>query len=501
MNHEQLLKKHDFKQEKANANYLDEPDLAFPQSIKRYKLVLESYGMSIEEPYFWILNMLREGMQYVDIIKLKDVFTATETSSFFGLTGTRLERQQTLAMQYLAQIGKFIKELFGMIRELKTIDLRLEMYTESNKKFRNNEKDKIENKNLNRSESQSAEIALKNLWIELVEGGAKNSNSVFGLAQQVGFGTLPDLFFSNPAKSTEDLDKEMNKLPYNEKVKNVLKSKLYSYFSWKEKSYYEYVNRRKFMIKYLRQHYEIIRTYMNWVRPYLTQAKRLSSDLERIKSPDLVGAFEQSMIEVEFLAKKKGAPHNRCILVHFLYKTRPALEFHKENYQHKGAIHVGRVEVSFRGYTWKNEEIDAFKKLREDEDFELLGSVDTSISAAMEVLKDDLKAYLKEAGLETFKEDEKTAKEKEEDKPKPPRQSLFEPFTELAKATISPLKMMGEGFAEMVGIDLSRKVEKAKPKKEVDAEKTDKSKAEKDVQMTLYQLFSLYKKSHGMTSF
>ncbi|MBS3112631.1 hypothetical protein J4418_00915 [Candidatus Woesearchaeota archaeon] len=181
MNHEQLLKKHDFKQEKANANYLDEPDLAFPQSIKRYKLVLESYGMSIEEPYFWILNMLREGMQYVDIIKLKDVFTATETSSFFGLTGTRLERQQTLAMQYLAQIGKFIKELFGMIRELKTIDLRLEMYTESNKKFRNNEKDKIENKNLNRSESQSAEIALKNLWIELVEGGAKNSNSVFGL--------------------------------------------------------------------------------------------------------------------------------------------------------------------------------------------------------------------------------------------------------------------------------------------------------------------------------
>lgn len=501
LNYKELLKKNDFEQEKDNPFYLDEPNPPFPKPIKRYKLVLESFGMSVEEPYFWILNMLREGMQYVDIIKLKDVFSATETSSFFGLTGTRLERQQTLAMQYLAQIGKFVKELFGMIRELKTIDMRLEMYYDSNKNFRNKEKEGAEGKDYNRSESQSAEVALKNLWIELVEGGMKNPSSVFGLASQVGFGTLPDLFFSNPAKSTKNLDKEVDNLQFNEKVKHVLKSKLYSYFSWKEKSFEEYINRRKFLIKYLRQHYEIIKTYMNWVRPYLTHAKRLSTDIERVKSPDLVSAFEQSMIEVEFLAKKKGKPHNRCVLVNFLYKTRPALEFHREGYEHKGAIHVGRVEITIRGYTWNNKQIDAFKKLRDEEDLELLGSVDASISAAMNVLKDDLKAYLKEAGQEKFAEDEKTEKEKEAEKPVIPNQSIWEPFKEFAKASISPFKMMGEGFAEMAGIKLPKNRQKPKPKEEADAEKADLKKAEKEIQMTIYLLYNLFKKAHLMPSF
>lgn len=494
MNHKELLEKHDFKQEKGDPRFLDVPDLDFPKPMKRYKLVLESFGMSVEEPYFWILNLLKEGMQFADITKLKDVFTATETSSFFGLTGTRLERQQTLAMQYLAQIGRFVKELFGMIRELKTIDMRLEMYTESSKLYRNKEKDT----NYDRTESHSAEVALKNLWIELVEGGVKNPSSVFALAQQVGFGSLPDLFFSNPAKSTKEVDDKVNPLKFNEKLKHVLKSKLFSYFAWKEKSYQEYVNRRKFMIKYLRQHYEIIKTYMNWVRPYLVHAKRLGTDISRLKSANVVGAFEQSMIEVEFLAKKEGKPHNRCILAHFLYTTKPALEYHRENYQHKGAIHVGRVEITLRGYIWTNEQIESFQKLRNDEDLELLGSVDASISAAMNTLREDLKEYLKEAGQEVFQEDEKTEEEK---KVEPPKQSIFEPFKELAKASITPFKMMGEGFAEMGGIKLPKSKGKKKPKEEIKAEKADFEKAEKELRMTLYQVYRLYKKAHQMPAF
>ncbi len=489
-----LLKKFNFEPDKGEPRFLDEPDSDFPKPLKRYRLIMEAYGMAVEEPYFWILNMLREGFQYADLLKLKDVFTATETSSFFGLTGTRLERQQALAMQYLAQIGHFVKELFGMIRELKTIDMRLEMYKESNKKYRD-----ANDPNKDRNESPSAEISLKSLWVELVEGGAKNPSSVYGLAANLGFAGLPDMFFTNPAKSPDDVDKQVDSLPYNEKVKSVLKAKLFSYFEWKENSFKEYINRRKFMIKYLRQHYEIIKTYMNWVRPYLLHAKRLSLDQRRLKSPDIITAFEQSMIEVEFLAKKKGKKYNNCILAHFLYKTRPALEFTRER-QHQGAIHVGRVEITLRGYTWTDEQVKAFEQMRDDEDFALLGAVDKSIDAAMNVLGDDLKNYLKEAGREEFKEDEMPMK-KEETKPK---QSILEPFKELAKASIEPARMIGRGFAELIGAPLPEPGKKSvnmPTKEDMKKEEEEQKKIAKDVQKTLFNLYNVFKKAHLMPSF
>ncbi|MFA5141427.1 MAG: hypothetical protein WC471_00460 [Candidatus Woesearchaeota archaeon] len=489
----ELLEKHKFEQEKSNAAHLDEPDINFPKPDKRFRIVLESFGMNVEEPYFWMLNMFREGLQFNDIKKLKDIFTATETSSLFGLTGTRLEREQTLAMQYMAQIGRFVKELFGMINELKKLDYRLEMYTESNKKFRDKDDPKID-----RPESQAAEVALKSMWIELVEGGAKNPSSVIGLAREVGFATLPDLFFTSDAKSTDDIDKNVDKLLFNDKVKSVLKSKLFAYFSWKETTFKEWKNRRSFLIKYLRQHYEIIKTYMNWVRPYLLHAKRLGMNKGRLESADLVGAFEQSLIEIEFLAKKKGKAYTKCIVASFLYKTRPALEFQRESFQHKGPIHVGRAEITLRAYTWTPDQVKAFETMRNEEDLELLGSIDSSIDAAMNMFREDIKKYLKEAG-EKFIEDDK-AKMPEKKVERPPF-DLMEPFRELAKAAAEPFKMIGGGFKEMVGMEASTSVPNAKKPAQLTAEKEEFDKSRKDNAKSIFIAYNLFKKSHLMPGF
>ena len=43
---------------------------------------------------------------------------------------------------------------------------------------------------------ESAEITLKGIWVDMVEQGAKNPASVYGMAREVQFTTLPDLFFS-----------------------------------------------------------------------------------------------------------------------------------------------------------------------------------------------------------------------------------------------------------------------------------------------------------------
>ena len=47
---------------------------------------------------------------------------------------------------------------------------------------------------------------------------------------------------------------------------------------WKEKTYQELTTREKFVLKYLRQHYNTIKLYMNWIRPYLRNVKDLQME-------------------------------------------------------------------------------------------------------------------------------------------------------------------------------------------------------------------------------
>ena len=67
----------------------------------------------------------------------------------------------------------------------------------------------------------------------MVEQGSKNPASVYGLARELGFGTLPDLFFSIHPRKPEDIDGLVDALDFNRKVKEVLKRKLRTYLEWR----------------------------------------------------------------------------------------------------------------------------------------------------------------------------------------------------------------------------------------------------------------------------
>ncbi len=95
-------------------------------------------------------------------------------------------------------------------------------------------------------------------------------------------------------------------------------------------------------MKFLRQHYEVIRMYIHWVRPYLRNIQRLQLDQSKTETPDLLIAFESSMMEVELLARKPGKV-NECLLIHYQFRTRPEMSYSQE-YQ-RGPIHLGRVEI------------------------------------------------------------------------------------------------------------------------------------------------------------
>src|SRR3989338_3478248 len=255
-----------------------------------------------------------------------------------------------------------LKALFQIVRELRVIDERIGYY----KHTFNRKSDE---------ETAGSEITLKGVWVDQVEGGTKNAASVYGLAQTVGFSVLPDLFFrirgndvggdkvkpeeydAFVQKVVEDVDRKVNTMEgFNEKVKEVVKRKLTQYYEWKLRTYKELDARRKFTLKYMRQHYDTIKLYMGWIKPYLRNIIRLQM-AERLlhgeRAKDLITAFEGSLIEVEVLAVKhqESKKFHPCVLVNLFHRTTPSMVYVQEGYQ-RGPGHTGKFDMVLRGYVW-----------------------------------------------------------------------------------------------------------------------------------------------------
>jgi len=381
------------------------PGPNFPESFQhRRRFIFESFSTPIEESYFWILNHTTEGRDGYPIVdKIIDVFTSSEQSSFWGVSSTRLGVQQDKVSQYLATIGKMIKDMFQLVRELRILDERLGYYSDSY--------------DAESSSRESAEITLKGIYVDMAEGGSKNPSSVFGMARELQFTTLPDLFFKINPPTPKDVDEYVDKLEFNDAVKRVLKRKLRSFMEWKKHTYEEIKTRKKFTLKYTRQHYDVIHMYLSWIRPYLRNIARLLSESmeeKKVTSAELVSAFEGSLLEVEFLARKlpeKNKKYYSCILANFVLRTRPDMSFHQEGYRHQGPLHVGRIECIMRVYAWNDEDVENYKKLRQAEDFEMIGKIDRSVKEAMEGLGDELQNYLVEAGEELMLKKDESEKE------------------------------------------------------------------------------------------
>ncbi|MBI2548966.1 hypothetical protein HYW21_06460 [Candidatus Woesearchaeota archaeon] len=476
-----LLKKYEFKEEfeevgvsRVGNRTSVFANTGYPKAHHRYRLHFQSYNLSVEEPYFWILDYLRSEMGVYEIEKITDLFAASEHSAFFGNAQQRIGLQQDKVSQFLATIGKMVKELFQLVRELRVIDERLGYYDDSMTGSKS---------------SESAEITLKGIWIDLVEQGSKNPASVYGMARELQFVTLPDLFFRYHPKNAAEVDAIVDKIEFNRKVREVLKRKLRSYMEWKIHTYTELKNKRKFTLKYLRQHYDVIRMYMTWVKPYLRNIRRLQMDYERTKSPDLIAAFEGSIIEIEIIAKKfpeyqpvkyREIKHNKyyyaAAIFHFDFRTKPSMNYQQEGYQ-RGPIHVGRFDLVVKGYAWKKKDIDNYKTMKEEEDFELLENIDASVKIAMEGLGDELKRYLKEAG-------EESAFVGDTDK-NPPSQ-----------------KKTPEGVKSFLGSNLLGIFSPPHPAKKGDADeavlKAEKKVAEGEVEGLCFFPYKDYKKIHGI---
>lgn len=452
--------------------------LDYPMPKSKYYMVYETPHQSIEPIYFWCLGHLTYDWGFPIVHKITDIFTASQHSSFYGAAAQRLGLAQDKVSQYMAAIGKMTKDLFQLVRELRWIDERKQYYDDSDKGY------------------QGAEQALKGLWADMVDGvvgGQRTTSNIFSMAQQLQFAALPDLFFSvsvvkaavdletgKPMEGAVDRIVEEKAGSYNKVVRNVLKRKLYQFLIWKIQTFKEMVQRRRFTLDYLRQHWTVIKMYMTWVKPYIKHIKQLGADVSKLSSAELISSFEGSLVEIEILAQKIPEGNKdtfTCVLETFQYRTRPSMPFTQEGGFHRGPLHLGETKIFWRAYSWTEKEIQAFINMKEKEDFELIKSIDESIKAAMDALGDDLDKYLKEA-------EEFHKKEKKTEKPPKPA-SIMEPFAAL-----------GKSFKELVPLKFP-KIKKGVRVAKIKA-KSERERAAKEAKIMLWQNYKNFKKAHKL---
>ncbi|MFH1592779.1 MAG: hypothetical protein ABIB47_05425 [Candidatus Woesearchaeota archaeon] len=442
-------------------------------------LVLESMQGGVEPHYYWMLRFLRStnafGLGFKDVKKIKDIYTAAEASSMWGSQEQRKGLQQDKVSQYMATVGKLIKDTFQIIRELRILDERLTLYDEYNAYGKGE------------NERSSGAVALKGTWIDLVEGGTKNPASVYGLASQVGFATLPDLFFIVHPKKIEDVDKEVKKLKsrgINRKVREVLGRKLKQFIIWKEKTENELRTRKNFVLKYLRMHFNNIKLYTNWVKPYLKAIKMLQSQSSE-GNPDVSAAFETSQVELELLAvgekyveqtpegfdvEYKFKKYFACLRLVFNHVALPQMAFQRE-YQ-RGPVHAGRTEIKIIPYVLTKKQIDEYQAAVDRKSFEDIEDLIPSIEGSLSAIGDELQKYLEEAG-EVQKKEEKKDKQTE---------GILTPFT-------SVFRGIGDIF----------KKEKSSSGEEIEKpRKGEKQAAEAMAKIQAFTIYDIYKKAHGM---
>jgi len=447
----------------------------YPKAIRRYYMGMQTWHQSIEPYYYWCMNFLGD-LGFPVVHKISDIFTAAEHSSFYGAGAQRLGLAQDKVGQYLATIGKMVKDLFQLVRELRWIDERLEIYRGALGRD-------VHGKKVAEPQ-RGAEQALKGLWVDLVDGvvgGQRTGSNLFVMAQQLQFTALPDLFFQIHPRNQEEVDQvvEDQAKEFNKSLRNLLKRKLSQYVAWKNSTYQEMTTRRKFTLDYLRQHYHVIRMYINWIKPYVKHIERLSGQQDLLNNPRLIAAFESSLIDIEVLGlhRPEGVKNQyTCLLLTFEYHTQPSMQYQGDGGYHRGPIHVGSTRITWRGYAWDDDTVKRYLAMREKQDMDLLTSIDESLRSAMDALGDDLHNYLHEA--------EFGIKEEEEEKPERQPLGLAEPFVAI-----------GKGFSEVFK---SAVPEWSMLKKKVVASK--EKPAISKTKLFTYLHYHIFKKAHGLLS-
>lgn len=444
---------------------LKEGEKATP--LAEYNITYDAFAETLEPIYFWILDFMQEtsgpalGME---VEKLSDNFMASPGSGYFADMGARASRMQEQGMKILGTINTVMRSVLNLIYDLKEFEIRLEHY------------DRYKSKQ--EKEKEAGLLALKQIWMDKVDI-KRGNGSINMLTAQLDFITLRDAFMR--AKNPDGVEK----LDLNERVKRILKPRLAEFLDWIERSERELRSRYDLQKVYLKSQVSSIKLYTRWVKPYLRAAEELMMQKREMSKAELVTAFDTIVLELSLFGKSKidiknvrkaidagNLPESfyntklrqnyySCIFVDFSFRGLPRIASRGESTHY---VHGGRAHLNFKAYTLNDDELSLLKKeIDKEEIYDGLRLVEGITSDSLIPIHDDLMKYI----------------EKEKKKEEMPK----------------------KGFMEwLLGIK-PKEAEEAKPKIRAETfieKQIRKIIAEIDAKNSVYKLYDIYKKAHGM---
>lgn len=443
-----------------------------------HTLVYDSSTETLEPIYFFILDLLNDfGMKPE---KLVDNFSSTPGSGHFAELGQRATIMQQQATKILGDVNTVLRSVLNIVYDLKEMKMRVEQY------------DSLKSKK--KEEQEAAVLAFKQIWMDKVDIAKGNSSIKAMSLGQSGFQTLMDAFLM--AKD----EKEAKKLDLNDRVKRIVEARILEFNIWLKESEKEIKKRYELEKTYLKSQVNSLKLYSRWARPYLKAATELEQK-EKSREPSLVKTFNTLILELTLIGKNKldiadestkgNVPESfgtgkavaqmkrqyySCILVDFVFRGIPQ----KINQQGHVAF-GGRAEVTFKAYALNDDELKKFEEqFKKSEITDVLGLVEGTTTESLGQLEGEINSFL----------EEKTEEKKEKS------------FS---------LKDMFEPFAALFGAYEEKKEEKKdkkeKPQEVVVAPESWVEKtyfrplAAEAAKSRAFDLFDIYKKSHGMASF
>ncbi len=443
-----------------------------------HNLSYDSATETLEPLYFFILDLMDEfGLSSE---KLIDNFTSSIGSGYFSEMSQRKGIMQQQGSKILGDINTVLRSVLNLVYDLKEMRIRLQSY------------DDLKDKDV--EVQKASRLSLKQIWMDKVDI-QKGNSSIKALALgQGGFVTLIDAFLA------VDDEKAVKNIDLNERVKRAVLPRIQEFNFWIKLSEQELRSRYKIELNYLKSQVNSLKLYARWAKPYLKAAEELQEQ-EGGRNPALVKTFSTTMFELTLLGKRKmnvkdaalegNLPSDfakdtylkalkrdyfMCVLVTFTFRGMP-------NKIQQGFAFGGRVDVSFKAYALNADEI---KKIDEELDKSDLSDALRLVEGSTE---ENIKDIEKEIDFFMEEEDKKNSKKSEDHS---------NPFLALIGAYDKP------GKSE----DKSKKDDKKSEKKEIIVKKDSWVEKEhlrplvaREAVETIFSLFDVYKKAHGMVSF
>jgi len=468
-----------------------------------HTLIYDSSSETLEPIYFFILDLMESrGMSPQ---KLIDNFASSPGSGHFGELGQRATIMQQQGTKILGDVNTVLRSVLNIIYDLREFRIRLEHY------------DNLKNKD--KSISDAAVLSLKQIWLDRVDINKGNS-SVKAMAFQGGFQTLIHAFLS--VKDEKLQDDNGNEIDLNDVVKRILRPRIQEFNIWLQESERELRKRYELEKTYLRSQVSSLKLYSRWAKPYLKAAQQMEmNDMSR--DAGLVKAFNTIIFELSLFGKTKidvkGAALEKklpiefkeekflrtvkrdyfsCTLVEFRFRGIPQ----RVGGQQSHHVFGGKADVTFSAYSLNSDEAAMFEQEVNRGDVEdVLKLIEGVTTESLSQLQNDINFFLEEK--ENEKKDEKKSGEIN------PLLALTG-YYDMPSNERENIKTQGLGqkMISVFGFGSLKKEEK-KEKGEIKFIAPEnwiegtllRRLARENAEEVTFDLFDIYKKSHGMPSY